>query len=66
VLDLDEYADAIAAGDLDAVTGMDGLRRTQRFLDRHINRRHDTRRDSWPDFPPRAIVALANLPATPK
>ena len=47
VLDLEEYA------------GMDGSRRTQLFLDRHLNRRHDTRRDSWPGFPPRAVAALA-------
>ncbi|GIM89309.1 hypothetical protein [Paractinoplanes toevensis] len=66
VLDLDEYADAIAAGDIDAAVGVDGLRRTQRFLDRHLNRRHDIRRDSWPDFPPRAIAALAALPFRPR
>ncbi|MEV6637366.1 hypothetical protein AB0M54_42220 [Actinoplanes sp. NPDC051470] len=45
---------------------MDGLRRTQAFLDRHLNRRHDTRRDTWPDFPPRAIAALAELPFRPR
>lgn len=66
VLDLDEYADAIAAGVIDAAVGVDGLRRTQRFLDRHLNRRHDTRRDAWPDFPPRAIAALAELPFNPR
>jgi hypothetical protein len=66
VFDLDEYADAIAAGDVDATTGIDGLRRTQTFLDRHLNRRHDVRRDSWPDFPPRAIAALASLPFNPE
>ena len=32
VLDLDEYADAMAAGDIDPATGVDGLRRTQMFL----------------------------------
>ena len=66
VLDLDEYADAIAAGDIDTAAGIDGLRRTQTFLDRHLNRRHDTRRDCWPDFPPRAIAALAELPFDPQ
>lgn len=65
VLDLDEYAEAIAAGDIDVGTGVDGLRRTQAFLDRHLNRRHDIRRDSWPDFPPRAIARLAELPFKP-
>ena len=66
VLDLDEYADAIAGGVIDAAAGVDGLRRTQRFLDRHLNRRHDTRRDAWPDFPPRAIAGLAELPFRPQ
>jgi hypothetical protein len=66
VLDLDEYADAIAAGVIDIATGIDGLGRTQKFLDRHLNRRHDTRRDTWPDFPPRAIAALAKLPFSPQ
>ncbi|MDI6102127.1 DUF402 domain-containing protein [Actinoplanes sp. NEAU-A12] len=66
VLDLDEYGDAIAAGDLDAATGADGLRRTQTFLDRHLNRWPDISRDSWPDFPPRAIAVLADLPFSPR
>ncbi|GAA2527294.1 hypothetical protein [Winogradskya humida] len=66
ILDLDEYGDAIAAGEIDAAAGVDGLRRTQMFLDRHLNRRHDTRRDSWPDFPPQAIAGLAALPFDPQ
>jgi hypothetical protein len=66
VLDLDEYADAIAAGEIDVTTGVDGLRRTQKFLDQHLNRRHEVERDTWPDFPPRAIAALAALPFTPR
>ncbi|MDQ2874456.1 MAG: DUF402 domain-containing protein [Actinomycetota bacterium] len=66
VLDLDEYADAIAAGQVDTATGIDGLRRTQAFLDRHLNRRHDVSRGSWPDFPPRSIAALASLPFAPR
>jgi hypothetical protein len=65
VLDLDEYADAMASGHIDPATGADGLRRTQTFLDRHLNRRHDTRRDTWPDFPPRTITRLAGLPFRP-
>ncbi|WP_432983342.1 DUF402 domain-containing protein [Dactylosporangium sp. CA-233914] len=66
VLDLDEYADAMAEGVIDVAAGIDGLSRTQKFLDRHLNRRHDTRRDAWPDFPPRAIAALAELPFSPR
>jgi Protein of unknown function (DUF402) len=64
VLDLDEYADAAARGVLSAADMIDGLVRTQRFLDRHLNRRHDTDR-TWPDFPPRSIGTLqrATFPA---
>src|SRR5262245_1298243 len=38
----------------------DGLMRTQRFLDRHLNLRHDTQR-RWPDFPPASIAALLHI-----
>ncbi|GIG62910.1 hypothetical protein Lfu02_72820 [Longispora fulva] len=57
MLDLDEYADAMASGRLDAVAAADGLRRVQRFLDRRLNRRHDTTR-TWPSFPPREVADL--------
>jgi hypothetical protein len=66
VLDLHEYGDALAGGEIDVATGVDGLRRTQAFLDSHLNRRCDIRRDAWPDFPPRAIAALAALPFAPQ
>lgn len=66
VLDLDEYGGALATGQRDAAAVVDGLRRTQLFLDRHLNRRHDVRRDTWPDFPPRAIAELAALPVRPR
>ncbi|MEU7871432.1 hypothetical protein [Dactylosporangium sp. NPDC049140] len=32
----------------------------------YCNRRHDIRRDTWPDFPPRAVAALAELPFRPR
>lgn len=62
MLDLDEYADALADGTLTADIVIDGLRRWQRFLDRHL---HSERwpSDAWADFPPAAIQALAELPA---
>ncbi|MBA2951396.1 DUF402 domain-containing protein [Streptomyces himalayensis] len=60
VLDLDEYGDAAQNGTLSAADAVDGLQRTQRFLDRHLNRRHDTTR-SWPDFPPRIIADLRHV-----
>ncbi|GAA1835625.1 DUF402 domain-containing protein [Microlunatus capsulatus] len=66
VLDLDEYGDALASGAREPADVVDGLRRTQLFLDRHLNRRHDVRRDTWPDFPPRAIAGLAALPFRPR
>jgi hypothetical protein len=64
VLDLDEYADALADRRLTPVQAADGLRRAQRFLDRRLNRRHDITR-AWPDFPPKPVVRLltAELPS---
>ena len=60
-LDLDEFADAIEAGHLSLAEAVDGLRRWQRFLDRHL---HVDRFPAagWSDFPPAAIVPLAALP----
>jgi hypothetical protein len=57
VLDLDEYGEAMAQGKLGAAEGVDGLVRTQRFLDRRLNRRDDAGR-TWPEFPPAEVVAL--------
>lgn len=63
VLDLDEYADALSDGWLTPAEAAQGLRRAQRFLDRRLNRRHDTAR-TWPDFPTDAVELLltADLP----
>ncbi|MEU5692436.1 DUF402 domain-containing protein [Actinosynnema sp. NPDC020468] len=63
LLDLDDYADALADGRLTPLAAADGLRRAQRFLDRRLNRRHDPTR-AWPDFPPAEVTALltADLP----
>ncbi|MGC4773639.1 DUF402 domain-containing protein [Micromonospora sp. DT44] len=57
VLDLDEYATAVQDGQLSVSEATEGLIRTQRFLDRRLNRRHDPQR-SWPDFPPASITDL--------
>lgn len=62
LLDLDEYADAMAEGAMTMHEAVDGLRRWQHFMDRHL---HTGRwpSDHWADFPPKAIRALAELPA---
>lgn len=60
VLDLDEYADAITAGQLTVADAVDGLVRWQRFLDRRLNRRHEVVR-GWPDFPSAAVEALLTV-----
>ena len=62
ILDLDEYADAMAAEMVSSDDAIDGLRRWQRFLDRHL---HVGLWPSagWSDFPPESIRALAELPA---
>lgn len=59
MLDLDEYADAMADGRLPLSAAIDGLRRWQRFLDRHL---HAERWPllGWTDFPPAAIRLLAD------
>ncbi|MER5638550.1 DUF402 domain-containing protein [Kitasatospora sp. NPDC002227] len=60
LLDLDEYAAALADGRLGAAEAAEGLTRMQHFLDRRLNRRHDTTR-TWPDFPPREVEELRTL-----
>ncbi len=62
LLDLDEFGDAIADGQLDLATAVDGMRRWQRFLDRHV---HSSREPQagWTDFPPARLRTLAELPA---
>lgn len=62
LLDLDEFADAIEAGRLDVDTAVDGLRRWQQFLDRHLHADRDPR-GGWTDFPPERLRDLAALPA---
>ncbi|GAA2621098.1 hypothetical protein GCM10010399_60180 [Dactylosporangium fulvum] len=64
VLDLDEYATAAARGELSPVEAADGLVRTQRFLDRRLNRRHEVLR-TWPDFPPEAVTVLSSIAFEP-
>ncbi|MBB4908350.1 putative RNA-binding protein associated with RNAse of E/G family [Actinophytocola algeriensis] len=62
LLDLDEFADAIEAGQLDVATAVDGLRRWQRFLDRHLHAARDPS-ETWTDFPPQRLRDLAALPS---
>jgi len=64
VLDLDEYATVAARGDIGPDEAADGLVRTQRFLDRRLNRRHETTR-MWPDFPPAIVTELAAVTFDP-
>jgi hypothetical protein len=62
LLDLDDYADAMEAGRLEASLAVDGLRRWQRFLDRHLHAAREPQ-EGWTDFPPRRLRELAALPA---
>lgn len=61
MLDLDEIADALEAGWISPAQLVDGLRRWQRFLDRHV---HASRfpQTRFSDFPPAGIRPLADLP----
>lgn len=60
ILDLDEYADAMADGTLSLSAAIDGLRRWQRFLDQHL---HTDRfpPTTWSDFPPASIRHLYEM-----
>ncbi|NYE72615.1 ribonuclease FAU-1 family protein [Microlunatus parietis] len=61
MLDLDEFGDAIEAGKISISDAADGLRRWQRFLDRHLH--HDRfPQAGWTDFPPAALRPLRELP----
>jgi hypothetical protein len=62
MLDLDEFADAIEAGDLPLGVAIDGLRRWQRFLDTYVHHDRDPRA-AWTNFPPAQISELAALAA---
>jgi len=57
VLEMDEFGDAIASGELTGEQSVEGLRKFQRFIDTHLNRLGDSAH-AWPDFPPRAIRPL--------
>ncbi|HEY2792872.1 MAG TPA: DUF402 domain-containing protein [Micromonosporaceae bacterium] len=60
VLDLDEYAEAAASGAMSPAEAADGLVRTQRFLDRRLNRRLEPVQ-TWPDFPPATVMELSTV-----
>lgn len=62
LLDLDEFADAVEAGRLDTGIAVDGLRRWQRFMDRHLHAAPEPQR-GWTDFPPGRLHDLAALRA---
>ena len=57
VLDMDEYAAALASGRVTTAGVVAGLVAFQRFLDTHLNAGW-TLSDHWPDFPPAAIDGL--------
>ncbi|MFE0464409.1 DUF402 domain-containing protein [Kitasatospora sp. NPDC058965] len=60
LLDLDDYAAALADGRLGPAEAADGLTRMQAFLDRRLNRRHEVT-GTWPDFPPREVEELRTV-----
>jgi hypothetical protein len=62
MLDLDEFGDAIESGKITTAQAIDGLRRWQGFLDRHLHADRYPQAD-WTDFPPAAIKPLIDLPA---
>jgi hypothetical protein len=59
-LDLDEFADAVQAGRLETGIAVDGPRRWQRFLDRHLHAAHAPQ-DGWTDFRPGGCASLRSF-----
>jgi hypothetical protein len=62
VLNLDELADALRDGAIDAATTARVLRDSQRFIDKHLRDLDQEAPTFWPDFPPAAILNLVELP----
>ncbi|MFE7765349.1 hypothetical protein [Streptomyces sp. NPDC057438] len=62
VLDLDELADGLQDGAIDAATTVRVLRNAQQFIDKHLRNLDQDAPNSWPDFPPAAIVSLTEMP----
>ncbi|GIE98461.1 hypothetical protein [Paractinoplanes rishiriensis] len=61
MLDLHEYAEAMERGALTTAQAADGLMRTQRFLDRRLNRNYDQDRGEWLAFPPPDVRKLMDV-----
>jgi hypothetical protein len=61
MLDLHEYAQAMESGALSAADAADGLMRTQRFLDRRLNRRYDQAARTWLNFPSAEVEQLMTV-----
>ncbi|MGW4963018.1 hypothetical protein ACWEPL_37870 [Nonomuraea sp. NPDC004186] len=59
---IDELAEALQDGAIDAATAVRVLRNAQRFIDKHLRNLNQDPPSSWPDFPPAAILDLAELP----
>jgi hypothetical protein len=51
----------MASGALSMADAADGLVRTQRFLDRRLNRRYDHAERAWLDFPPAEVEQLMDV-----
>lgn len=61
MLDLDEFADAIADDFVSTETAIDASRRWQTFLNVHLHAERAPAQ-TWTDFPPAAIRPLLDLP----
>jgi hypothetical protein len=62
MLDLGEFADALADGSMDVATAVRTLRNTQRFIDKRLRNLDEDPLTAWLDFPPAAVLKLAQLP----
>jgi hypothetical protein len=61
LLDLEEYGEALESGDISLEIAIDGMKRWQAFLDRHLH--HGSYPVApFPDFPPAALDPLIAMP----
>jgi hypothetical protein len=57
VLDMEELADALSAGDISVAAAAKALRAAQAFVDTYLHRVGERQGPSWKDFPPASIGA---------
>jgi hypothetical protein len=61
LIDMEEYAEAFENGECTLDELLDGLKRWQAFLDRHLHGPTHHPVQPWPDFPPKSLEPFAAM-----